>query len=221
VYGCGANASVTADGVLLRGAGEPGTSYVTRLAGGGYLALGSGTATNAVVYSADGEVDETFADYVYEASAVDGSGLLLGPGEGGSGLRAYELDGTPRWEGVLRSGIVWFAAEVGTTAVVLAEDGTAHGFDTSTGEERWVTDLTSDDGFASPVWATFTDGRHVLLRMGNGGADVRLISLDTVTGEQVWERQTAEIYTTRQDANLVAVGGNLLAVTPLGVSGLG
>ena len=116
---------------------------------------------------------------------------------------------------------MWFAAEVGKTAVVLAEDGTAHGFDTSTGEERWVTDLTSDDGYAPPVWDTFTDGRHVLLRMGNGGANLRLVSLDAVTGEQVWERETAEIHTTRQDATLVAVGGNLLAVTPLGVSGLG
>jgi hypothetical protein len=224
LLGCGANASITSDGELLRGAAPPGAGGIVGLSTGGYLASGFDRTTDTVVYSADGEVLETVAGYAAEADVVDGSGLLLGWAEEAPGVHAYEPDGTPRWD-VRESGAFQFAAEVGETAVVVASGGEVHGLDVATGDRRWVLDITKGaDRESSDVrflFQAFTDGRHALLLLHNESGRFDLVSLDTVSGELAWDVPIADVLGPVQDASLVAVGGRLLAVTQGSVRGLG
>ncbi|MEU4360831.1 PQQ-binding-like beta-propeller repeat protein [Promicromonospora sp. NPDC023987] len=225
LYGCGANASITAEGALLRGVGEPGAGRIAGLTTGGYVASAYGSATHNTVYSADGEALAELVGYPFEASVVDGVGTLLGADESGSRLHAYEPDGTPRWAGAAGSRFVWFAAEVGDTAVLLADDGAVHGLDVSTGRERWVW-TPAERAEDAPPWngsdyQAFTDGRHVLLRLPDAVRGTALVSLDVASGEHLWDAALADVLRLRRDTSLVAVDGNLLAVAPEGVRGLG
>lgn len=223
LHGCGANASVTPDGELLRRAAAPGAGGIIALSTGGYLASGFDSTTDTVVYSAAGEVLETVAGYAVEADVVDGSGLLLSWDKEAPGVHAYEPDGTPRWD-AREADAFQFAAEVGETAVVLASGGEVRGLDVATGDRRWVLDIAkgsdgeSDDRF---LFQAFTDGRHALLLLHNETGTFDLVSLDTVSGDLAWDVPVADVLGPVQDASLVAVGGRLLAVTQGGVRGLG
>lgn len=225
LFGCGVNASVTSDGMVLQGVGDSVTSRIDRLSTGGYVASGSGPTTQAVVYSADGEALEEVAGNVYEARVVDGSGMLLAWRESADRLRAYDADGTLRWEGAPRWANAQFAAEVGETAVVVVERGLASGLDVATGDARWVQDLSEGAGARSGdlyLYQAFTDGRHALLLLRNEAGSFELVSLDIASGEVAWHEPMADIASLPQSATtLVSVAGNLLAVTPLGVRGLG
>lgn len=223
LHGCGANASVTSDGRLLRGAASPGDGGIVGLGTGGYLAPGFDSTTDTVVYSAGGEILETVAGYASEAAVVDGAGLLLSWDKDAPGVHAYEPDGTPRWES-REPGTFQFAAEVGETAVVMASGGEVRGLDVSTGERRWALDIAKGSDGESDVrflFQAFTDGRHALLLLHNEGGTFDLVSLDTVSGELAWDVPIADVLGPVQDASLVAVGGRLLAVTQGGVRGLG
>ena len=221
--GCGANASVTSDGELLRGVGPPGTGGIVGLSTGGYLASGVDRSTDTVVYSADGEILETVAGSAVEADVVDGAGLVLGWDKEAPGVHAYEPDGTPRWD-ARESGTFQFAAEVGETAVVLASGGQVLGLDVATGDRRWVLDIAKGVDGESDVrflFQAFTDGRHALLLLHNEAGTFDLVSLDTVSGELAWDVPVADVVGPAQETPLVAVGGRLLAVTQVGVRGLG
>lgn len=224
LLGCGANASVTSDGELLRGAVPPGAGGVVGLSTGGYLASGRDWTTQTVVYSADGEVLEKVDGYVVEAAVVDGSGLLLRWDEDAPGLHAYEPDGTPRWHDARDWGSYQFAAEVGETVVVVGSGGEVRGLDVATGDQRWVLDIAQGADGASHVrflFQAFTDGRYALLLLYDEAGTVDLVSLDTVSGELTWDVPISDVLVPVQDASLVAVGGRLLAVTQGGVRGLG
>jgi hypothetical protein len=224
LHGCGAGASVTSDGELLRGVEPPGAGAIVGLSTGGYLASGLDITTHTVVYSADGKALETIDGYVVEAAVVDGPGTLLGSDDDSPGIRAYEPDGTPRWDGAPGAGGAQLAAEVGETLVVM-DEGVARGLDAATGDQRWELDLSKGaDGTYSDIpllFQVFTDGRHVLLLLHNEDATFDLVSLDTVSGKLSWDEPVADVLSLRQSASLAAVGGHLLAVTPVGVRGLG
>lgn len=225
LYGCGLNASVTRDGALLRGVGEPGDGQVASLTSGGHVASAYGSETSGTLYSADGEVLAKVPGRPFEANVVDGSGTLLGSVENGSRLRAYEPDGAPLWAQSYGARFVWFAAEAGETAVLMDDDGTVHGLDVTTGDERWAwTPAERID--ATPLWdvfrhRAFTDGRQVLLYLQDDEAGARLVSLDVASGDLVWTEAMADVLDGWPDALLVSVDGRLLAVTPGGVRGLG
>lgn len=224
--GCGTDAAIAPDGVLLRGTGEPGSSRVSALITGGYVASGFGSRTRTVFYSATGETLGSVAGDAYEAAVSDGPGVLLGGRtESRSVMRAYQPDGTLRWQAPLLSGRAIPAAEVGETLVIVAEDGTVHGLDAATGAERWVRDPHGDaaDGPFSGVGLrqVFTDGRHVLLLMRDEVGSAVLVSLDVTSGELAWDGAMADVLSLRQNTPLLAVDGNLLAITPVGVRGLG
>ncbi|MEV0949942.1 PQQ-binding-like beta-propeller repeat protein [Promicromonospora sp. NPDC050249] len=221
--GCGANASVTSDGELLRGAVPSGASGIVGLSTGGYLASGFDSTTDTVVYSADGEVLGTVAGYAVEAAVVDGAGLVLSWDKDAPGVHAYEPDGTPRWD-ARETDTFQFAAEVGETAVVVASRGEVRGLDVATGDRRWALDIAKGADGESDVrflFRAFTDGRHVLLLLHDETGRFDLVSLDTVSGELAWDVPIADVLGPVQDPSLVAVGGRLLAVTQGGVRGLG
>lgn len=225
LYGCGVNDSITPDGELLDGVGAPGAGRVTGLSSGRYIASGFDAAGRTVLYSADGDVLRTIPGFAVEAHVVAGSGMLLGWDERVPGVHAYDPDGTRSWDGSPQLGNVQFAAEVGETAVVLDDGGVVRGLDAATGDERWTTDLS--DGSDGPpsgdrfLIQAFTDGRHVLLVLHDDGGSFDLVSLDAASGELEWEETMADALSLRQNAALVPVGGHLLALTPVGVRGLG
>uniref|UniRef100_UPI003F4948EE outer membrane protein assembly factor BamB family protein n=1 Tax=Promicromonospora sp. CA-294714 TaxID=3240019 RepID=UPI003F4948EE len=224
LHGCGANASVTPDGELLRGAASPGDGGIVGLSTGGYLASGVDSRTDSIVYSADGEVLGTVAGYAVEADVVGGAGLLLSWDKDVPGVHAYEPDGTPRWD-AREPGTFQFAAEIGETAVVMASGGEVRGLDVATGDRRWTLDIANGaDGESTDVrflFQAFTDGRHALLLLHDEAGSWDLVSLDTVSGELAWDVPVTDVLGPAQDAALVAVGGRLLAVTEGGVRGLG
>ncbi|MDR7383144.1 PQQ-binding-like beta-propeller repeat protein [Promicromonospora iranensis] len=226
LYGCGAGGSVTSDGVLFHGADQPAQSRVTGLSTGGYVAAGLDLTTSSVLYSADGAALMTADGSMTEALVTTGAGTLLGWDDGARGVRAYAPDGTLLWDRVLRSEVVLFAAEVGETAVVLTDSGAARGLNLATGEQRWTQELS--EGADEAPWGAglfllraFTDGRHVLLLLSDEAGSFDLVSLDTVSGDLVWEEPMADTVSLRQSAALLAVGGHLLALSPSGVHGLG
>ncbi|GAB2464989.1 hypothetical protein GCM10027063_02940 [Promicromonospora xylanilytica] len=225
LYGCGVNASVTRDGVLLRGVSEPGDGQVASLTGGGHIASSYSSETSGILYSAAGDVLATVPGRPFEASVVDGAGTLVGAVGNGSRLRAYEPDGTPLWAGSYESRFVWFAAEAGETAVLVDGGGTVHGLDVVTGDERWDW-IPAERVDATPLsnvfrYRAFTDGRQVLLYLLDEEVGARLVSLDAVSGDLVWTEAMVDVLDGWPDASLVSVDGHLLAVTPGGVRGLG
>jgi outer membrane protein assembly factor BamB len=224
LYGCGAAASVTANGVLLRRGEVTGAGETVRLSTGGYAVATFDPETRTTIYSAEGEALRAVPAYVYAARLVDGSGMLLGWHEGARGPRAYEPDGTPRWDATRGSVSGYFAAEVGGTAVVLGDDGVVHALDTATGDELWARDLsevTSDPHWGNWFFQAFTDGRHVVLLVQGEAEGIDLVSLDTLSGRIVWEQPLTDVVSLPESAVLVAVDGHLLAVTPTGVRRLG
>jgi outer membrane protein assembly factor BamB len=240
--GCGIQASVTPDGVVLGTELSPGRGVVTGLGATGYAATNFEGVPRATLYAADGGVVGEITGYPLVPWAYDEAGpaTLLAVDEPARRLRAYEADGTPRWDIALQSGGQQFLAQVGDTAVVSTGGGNVRGLDLATGAERWVwggsAPASADDGgyFGSAhVVQAFTDGESVLLRTeGEAGGTQGLVALDAASGAVVWDRagggppttfDPTEGDTVEQGVvgDLVAVDGNLLEVTPRGVRGLG
>ncbi|MDR7383146.1 PQQ-binding-like beta-propeller repeat protein [Promicromonospora iranensis] len=242
LQGCGVQASVTPDGVVLGTELEPGGGGVTRLGAAGYAATSFEGVARATLYAADGRVVGEVTGYPLGPWTTDEAGpaTLLAVDEPARRLRAYEPDGTPRWDIALQSGGQQFLAQVGDTAVVSTGAGSVRGLDLATGAERWVWDgsapASADDGgyFGSAqVAQAFTDGESVLLLTeGEAGGTRGLVALDAASGAVVWDRAGGGPLTTLDPTagdtveqgvvgDLVAVDGNLLEVTPRGVRGLG
>ena len=241
LYGCGIQASVTSDGVVLGTEIEPGRGGVTRLGATRYAGTSFEGVARASLYAADGDVVGEVTGYPIGPSATDEVGpvTLLAIDEPARRLRAYESDGTPRWDIVLQSGGQEFLAQVGDTAVVTSGAGTVRGLDLATGAERWVWDGSApadDSGYfgSAHVVQAFTDGESVLLLTEReaGGGTQGLVALDAASGAVLWDRAGGGPVTTFDltdgdtveqgvVGDLVAVDGNLLEVTPRGVRGLG
>ena len=241
--GCGIEASVTSDGVVLGSEIEPGRGGVIRLGATRFAGVSFEGVTRASLYTADGDVVGEVTGYPLSPEATDevGPATLLAVDEPARRLRAFEPDGTPRWDIVLQSGGQEFLAQVGDTAVVTSGAGTVRGLDLATGAERWVWDgsapVSADDGgyFGSVhVVQAFTDGESVLLltERAAGGGTQGLVALDATSGAVLWDRAGGGPITTFDLSegdiveqgvvgDLIAVDGNLLEVTPRGVRGLG
>lgn len=241
--GCGIEASVTSDGVVLGTEIEPGRGGVVMLGVARYAGVSFEGVARASLYAADGAAVGEITGYPLSPSATDEVGpvTLLAVDEPARRLRAYEPDGTPRWDIVLQSGGQEFLAQVGDTAVVTSGAGTVRGLDLATGAERWVwggsAPVSADDGayFGSVhVVQAFTDGESVLLLTEReaGGGTQGLVALDAASGAVLWDRAgggpitafgLADGGTVEQGVvgDLIAVDGNLLEVTPRGVRGLG
>lgn len=238
--GCGIQAAVTPGGTVLGADLEPGRGRVTSL-GGTYASTRYDGVARATLSAADGDVIGEITGYPLRPRATDGTGpaTVLGVDEPGRRLRAYGLDGTPRWDVTLQSGGQDFLAQVDGTAVVTTGAGQVRGLDVATGEERWVwdgSDLSAerdrDTGYFgnAHVVQAFTDGENLLLvTEGDAGSAQGLVALDAGSGAVVWERPGGRV-TSFDPAGgagqgvvggLVAVDGNLLEVTPRGVRGLG
>ncbi|MGI5191991.1 PQQ-binding-like beta-propeller repeat protein [Promicromonospora sp. CA-289599] len=230
--GCGVEAAVTPDGVLLSPELRQGTGYVESLALGGYVWLGYNGPGRTVVYADDGTVVVELAGHVRGPRAADGVGpdTFLGSDETGQRLLAYAADGVPRWDVGAEALEHRFLAQVGRTAVVTAPGAGVRGLDIDTGAERWRWDVSAGGDEALEI---FTDGRAVLLHLIQIDSGMRrMVSLDAATGEVLW-RESDEAATVRQDVAtgriddeqmpvvLVAVDGHLLEVGRTGVRGLG
>jgi outer membrane protein assembly factor BamB len=242
VDGCGVQTAVTPGGTLLGADLEPGTGLVTSLGRGRYVGTSFEGVARATLYAADGGVVGEITGYPLSPQTTDEAEpeAVLGVDEPGRRLRAYEPDGTPRWDITLQSGGQEFLAQVGDTAVVTTGAGSVRGLDLATGEERWTwdgTDPSVEDpggyfGTAHVVQA-FTDGELVLLLTEEeAGGTQGLVALDADSGAVVWDRAGGGAVTSFDPTaggsveqgvvgGLVAVDGNLLEVTPRGVRGLG
>lgn len=242
VNGCGVQSAVTPGGTVLGGDLEPGRGRVLSLGGGVYAATSLDGVARATLYSADGDVVGGITGYPLAPLTTDrsGPGTVLGVDEPGRRLRAYAVDGTPRWDIALQSGGQDFLAQVDGTAVVTTGAGTVRGLDLATGEERWFwdgSDPSADDdvgyfGTAHVVQA-FTDGEVLLLvTEGGTGSTQGLVALDASSGAVVWSRPGGGTVTSFDPTDggraeqgvvggLVAVDGTLLEVTPRGVRALG
>jgi outer membrane protein assembly factor BamB len=230
LYGCGIEAAVTSDGVLLGTEITPGTGDVESLRTGGYRGYTYDDAVGTVLYDADGGVLGEVDGYVLQPSAVDGMGpdTLLASGQPASRLRAYAPDGTLRWDVAADSEAYLFLAQVNGSAIILTGEGAVRGLDLGTGEERFTwSSAEAGEAYSSGLYVSraFTDGQSVLLVVENGYGGVELLALDAVTGELAWKQDGDE--TTRDgrfpgpSSGLLALDGNLLEVTPGGVRGLG
>jgi hypothetical protein len=241
--GCGIDASVTSDGVVLGAEIEPGMGGVTRLGAARYAGTSFDGVARATLYAADGDVVGEITGYPLSPMAGDEAGpvTLLAVDEHARRLRAYEQDGAPRWDIALQSGSQRFVAQVGDTAVVTTGAGSVRGLDLTTGAERWVWDgsaaaFADDGGYFGNVHVVqaFTDGESVLLltESDTGTGTQGLVALDAASGAMLWDRADGVPVTTFDPAagdtveqgvvgDLLAVDGNLLEVTPTGVRGLG
>lgn len=229
VYGCGVEAAVTPDGVVLGTEIEPGTGTVESLRSGGYTGYTFGEEVRTVLYDAVGTPVGEIGGYADEPDAVDGSGpeTLLGVGQPGARVGAYAPDGTLRWEVGVSTDAQMFLAQAAGTAVILTGAGTVRGLDLVSGEQRWAwdgSDLGEQFGDLY-VARSFTDGQSVLLLIENGYGGTGLVSLDVVSGEVAWELHGDDAVIDRADPGagtaLLAIDGNLLEVRPDGVRGLG
>ncbi|MFI8527515.1 PQQ-binding-like beta-propeller repeat protein [Promicromonospora sukumoe] len=232
LYGCGIESALTRDGVLLGTEFEPGSGGVGSLLSGGYAEYSYDDTLRTVLYTDDGTLVGEIPGSVTDAGVTDGEGpgVLLGMDSGGPHLRAYELDGTPRWDVTARAGGQRFLAHVAGTMLVMTGTGDVRGLDAATGDARWVWDSAeggTGDGYLEDlfVYQTFTDGESVLLLTESGSGGAALVALDAASGEVVWEQHGDDAVTggiTRGfDRSLIAVDGRLLEVTPDGVRGLG
>jgi hypothetical protein len=229
LYGCGIEAVITSEGVLLGTEIEPGTGSVESLRNGGYTGYTYSEEVRTVLYDSAGTVVGEIDGYAAEPGAVDGSapGILIGVGEPGARVVAYEPDGTPRWDAEVTTDAQSFLAQVAGTAVILTGGGTVRGLDLASGEERWAWKGTDPDEYTAELYVarSFTDGEYVLLVVENGYGSAGLVSLDAVSGEMVWEQhgEEAALDSASQigGSGLLAIDGNLLEVMPDGVRGLG
>jgi len=230
LYGCGVESVVTAEGVLLGAETAPGLGDVESLRTGGYVGYTYGAAAGTILYDDDGGIVREIGGYLIEPHAVDGRGpeTLLATGDPETRLRAYELDGTLRWDVPVKAEAYLFLAQVAGSVVVLTAEGAVTGLDVETGEERFTwTTAESDDAYAGGLYVSrsFTDGRSVLLVVENGYGGVELLALDAVTGEQAWTAKGQEAAREGRapglSSGIVALGGHLMEVSPDGVRGLG
>lgn len=229
LYGCGIEAVITSDGVVLGTEIEPGTGSVESLRNGGYTGYTYSEAVGTVLYDAAGNTVGEIDGYAAEPGAVDGSGpdTLLGVGEPGARVVAYEPDGTPRWDTEVTTDAQSFLAQVAGTAVIMTGGGTVRGLDLASGEERWAWKGTDTDEYGADLYVSrsFTDGQYVLLVVENGYGSAGLVSLDVVSGEMVWEQHGEEAVLDGAGqiggSGLLAIDGNLVEVMPDGVRGLG
>ncbi|MDR7383145.1 PQQ-binding-like beta-propeller repeat protein [Promicromonospora iranensis] len=226
LYGCGIEAAVTADGVLLGTEIEPGAGGVARLRSGGYTGYMFDEEVRTVLYDTAGDAVGEVDGYAAEPVAVDGSGpdTFVGVGGPGARTRAYEPDGTLRWEVEEGTDNQMFLAQVAGTAVILSSTGSVRGLDLLTGEKRWTWNGSGSDETAVYVSRAFTDGQFVLLLTENGYGGTGLVSLDAVSGEVAWEQHddAADSGTGgRFGGTMMSVDGNLVEVRPDGIRGLG
>lgn len=228
LHGCGVAAAVSPDGVVLAAEQEPRTGSVESFDPGSdagrYAWYGYRGAARTVLYSADGAVVGDLPGYVHGPRATDGSGpdVLLGTDETGLRLRAYDADGTRRWDVRAESSDQPFVAQVGRTAVVGVGFEDVYGLDLATGAEQWRWD-SSEVG--TGVLQAFTDGRSVLLVViqAESGVPV-MVSLDAATGEMLWHEgdgSTGDPGEQETGGILVAVNGHLMEIDETGVRGLG
>lgn len=235
LWGCGVSSSVTPDGVRLSTVGEPGTTRTISLGGGRY-ASGVETSTSpdsvgtahTTLFGPGGDVVGEVPGYVSRPRTTDDPDAmtLFGPAGSGSFLHAYAADGTERWAAEIPDGPLEVLAEVAGTAVTSTWDGTVRGLDLATGAERWTWEPGETPNARSfgnaYISQAFTDGRFVLLLLQVGTGGVEVATLDAASGEVAWDWTTmADDFEVRQDASLISVGGHLLAVTPVGITGLG
>ncbi|MEU4384625.1 PQQ-binding-like beta-propeller repeat protein [Promicromonospora sp. NPDC023805] len=229
LYGCGIEAVITSDGVMLGTEIEPGTGSVESLRNGGYTSYTFGEEVRTVLYDSAGTAVGEIDGYATEAGAVDGSepDLLLGVGEPGARAAAYGADGTRRWDAGVTTDAQGFLAQVAGTAVILTGGGTVRGLDLASGEERWAWKDTAPGEHGAELYVArgFTDGQYVLLVVENGYGSAGLVSLDAVSGEVAWEQYGEEAVLDGAGqiggSGLLAIDGNLLEVMPDGVRGLG
>ncbi|WP_275003324.1 PQQ-binding-like beta-propeller repeat protein [Promicromonospora iranensis] len=223
--GCGVAATITPDGTLLGAELEPGTGAVESRGAGRYAWLDYSGPARTVLYSGDGAVVGELPGYVRGPRASDGTGpaTMIGNDETGLRLRAYDTDGTRRWDVGARSPEQPFLAQVGRTAVLTAGVAEVYGLDVATGAERWHWD-GSDVG--EGVLQAFTDGHSVLLLLIQPETGIpRMVSLDAATGEMLWQ-EGDDVPADGPDywasaATLIAVDGHLLEVDGTGVRKLG
>ncbi|MFD6445957.1 PQQ-binding-like beta-propeller repeat protein [Promicromonospora sp. NPDC060204] len=231
LYGCGIETAVTPGGVPLGTDIEPGTGGVTSLVSGGYTGFTFEGMVRTVLYDGAGAVVGEIEGHALEPGVTDGEGpgVLLAMDPAGPRLRAYETDGTPRWDATTGFGGQLFLAQVAGTMLVMTGAGDVRGLDAATGETRWVWDGAdgADGRYPEDLYVsrTFTDGESVLLLTENGSGGGGLVALDAASGEVVWEQHGDAAVTGGMyqgfDTSLVAVDGHLLEVTPSGVRGLG
>ncbi|GHH70161.1 outer membrane protein assembly factor BamB family protein [Promicromonospora soli] len=232
VRGCGLRAAVTSDGVVLTRDGEPGSSSVFSLDTGGYVAQtivrASDGTMNSLLFSPDGDVVGEIAGRVSRPQTTDepDAATLLAADRSGQHLLSYSADGTRRWEAAIEAGSPQFLAQVAGMAVAFTVwDGRVHGLDLATGDLRWAWDPAEgvDDWRYGNAYVSqaFSDGQSVLLVLRGESRGSGLVSLDAASGALVWDGTAAGVVSQSQAARLVAVDGNLLEVTPVGIRGIG
>lgn len=237
LYGCGVEAAVTPDGTVLGTDVAPGRGGTWHV-GAGYAVVRFDGVPRATLHAADGSPVGRVTGYPLGPRVTDGvgPGTVLAIDEPARRLRAYDADGTARWDIVLQSGGQEFLVQVGETAVVTTGAGRVRGLDLATGEERWLWNGSIDgadgDGVyfgAASVYQALTDGETVLLVMeGATGVARTQVALDVDTGEVVWHRRGGAARPRGGAGSggpdvfggLVTVDGHLLEVTPRGVRGL-
>lgn len=68
----------------------------------------------------------------------------------------------------------------------------------------------------------FTDGRFLLLLLPREAGGVGVVSLDAASGELAWDWSAMkDDVDLPHEASFLSIGGHLLAVSPMGVTGLG
>lgn len=234
LWGCGTWAAVTPEGALLRTDGVSGLSGVvslgdTRHAGQmtTITAMDSDGPPRTTLFGPDGDVVGEIPGYASAPRTTDEPDLLtlLASDESGYRLRSYGTDGTEHWDVEFPDGSPEFLAQVAGIAVTATWTGSVRGLDLATGAERWawqIGELEGTSTYGSERAAqAFTDGRFVLLLLENEAGTMALASLDATSGELVWDRSMADVLSARQGTALLSVGGHLLAVTPVGITGLG
>nr|BFF19544.1 hypothetical protein GCM10025730_30650 [Promicromonospora thailandica] len=212
VEGCGVQATLSADGVRLdtageRQAGRP--AWVTEL-GSGRFAVESGSSTSFLVDGA-GAVLGTVAGYPQpvEASPDAPDDLLFPSSMNGAGFDAVREDGTVLWTERYATRVLLSARDV-----VVADRGSKLvGLDRDTGAEVW--EWEHDDPRGLGLFRTVTDGETVasVYLPQDDAARGELVAIDLATGKERWAVPVA--------GPVVAVDGNLVAITPNGLHGLG
>lgn len=231
LWGCGFRVGVTTDGAVLPMAGVPGFGWVFGLDTGGYVAQtiaqrSDGTMASTL-FTADGAIVARVAGSLNRPRTTDApaEATLLSTDPPGGRLRSYTPDGTRRWDVAVRDGSAQYLAQVDDTVVTTTWTGDVRGMDLATGAVRWtwrtasgLYDWPYESGYVSQA---FTDGQSLLMLLESGSGDTELVSLDIASGELVWDGTSSHVLTERLETMLLAVDGNLLEVSQVGVRRLG
>jgi len=231
VWGCGFRVGVTTGGAVLPMAGVPGFGWVFGLDTGGYvaqtIAQRSDGTMDSTLFTAGGGVVARVAGSLNRPRTTDapGSATLLSTDPPGGRLRSYTPDGAQRWDVAVRDGSAQYLAQVDDTVVTTTWTGDVRGMDLATGAVRWtwrtasgLYDWPYESGYVSQA---FTDGQSLLMLLESGSGDAELVSLDIASGELVWDGTSSHVLTERPETMLLAVDGNLLEVSQVGVRRLG